>query len=98
MNRIAAWIIAWLDRTYRDDTPAEPEPEPEPVIQHVTYEFVYAGCDVAATRPRAAVCVGLVCEDLELVKECTDGSEVEIEDPLRQWRYVYGDTAFASLN
>ena len=68
-----------------------PLPEPE-------YYLVDLQHEIAATRPRAVLWVGLDCDEWEMIYIRPDGRFSEIVDPIAQWRYVYRDTPFESLN
>lgn len=59
--------------------------------------YVRHDWQMAATRPRAALWVGLVCGEMEMT--CgKPGRRRRVTDPVAQWEYVYDDTPFASMN
>jgi hypothetical protein len=59
--------------------------------------YVRHDWQIAATRPRAAVWVGLTCGQLEMT--CGGpGRRRQVTDPVAQWEYVYDATPVASMN
>lgn len=115
MKRIFAWVLAMLKEITKGRVTSvmendfvasaycadkfgpmmrqkpEQKADPHPLKMHIPA--------VAATRPRVAVWVGLVCDEWTMTFEPEGGGpKVEIVDPVEQWRYVYRGTAFENLN
>lgn len=81
MNSVFAWVIDWLWKIngcdcapMADDEPDDPD-DPESVELYIPY--------VAATRPRAARWIGLVCDDIWMTKtDKKTGHTTVVDHPL----------------
>lgn len=97
MNNVVAWVLEWLWKIGCDEswTPVHDEPE---LPQEQQFELGIT--QLAASRERAALWVGLVCGDkhIDIREADSDGPWLTVTHPYQQWTLVYRGTALESLN